>query len=92
MYFEDEILDYIELVRSSVPNAVEVFTKGNCGPFARMLMKTFPGGDICYDGHCTYLYNGQHYDIRGSVESSAEPIMIHGLDKTIQVLKPNYKG
>ncbi len=100
-YFEDEIIDYIELVRSAVPDAVEVFTNGNCGPFALMLMKTFPGGEIknFIDGHRVYEYQGQFYDINGILENDkykyedAIPIITTGkdLDKALLLLKPNYK-
>ncbi len=97
MYFEDTILDYIELVRNSVPNAVEVFTQGNCGPFALMLMKTFPGGEILNleIGHRVYQYHGNIYDITGIINDKYDwdttiPILDYGLDKAMQLLKPNY--
>lgn len=105
MYFEDEIIDYIELVRSAVPNAVEVFTQGNCGAFALMLMKTFPGGEIenfsC--GHRVYSYRGQSYDITGALwdgekyknpaYKNPEPIIKTGkdLNKGLLMLRANYK-
>ena len=96
VYFEDTILDYIELVRDSVPNAIEVFTQGNCGPFSLMLMKTFPGGEIKdLMGHRIYEYRGNWYDITGLVKGdykyeNAVPILDYGLDKAMQLLKPNY--
>lgn len=98
MYFEDTILDYIELVRNSVPNAIEVFTKGNCGPFSLMLLKTFPGGEIKeLFGHRLYEYKGNWYDITGKVKTDynyqdAIPILDLGLDKAIQLLKPKYES
>lgn len=102
MYFEDTILDYISLVRDSVPNALEVFTKGNCGPFALMLLKTFPGGKIMNNvSHTVYEYNGEYYDITGKIPYDAidndslyknmVPILEYGLDKAIMKLKPRYK-
>ena len=101
MYFEDTILDYIELVRNSVPDAVEVFTKGNCGPFALMLLKTFPGGEILNNvNHTVYEYNGEMYDITGKISyeklkndslySGMIPIIEYGLDAAIIKLKPRY--
>lgn len=101
MFSEQEIIDYIELVRDSVPNAIEIFTKGNCGSFSLMLMKTFPGGEIknLVGGHLIYEYNDQWYDITGAIPNrkykyeDAEPIIRSGKDlyKAIRLLKPRYK-
>ena len=95
MYFEDTILDYIELVRNSVPDAVEVFTQGNCGPFALMLLKTFPGGEILNNvDHTIYEYHGEWYDITGKIPNGKYnnmiPIIEYGLDAAIIKLKPKY--
>lgn len=66
---EQKILSFIDLVRSSVPNAVEVFTQGNCGSFARMLLYAFPEGKI-YEylkDHFVFEHGGLLYDITGEV-------------------------
>lgn len=66
---EDTILSFIELVRSSVPNAEEVFTRGNCGSFARMLLYAFPKGKIYkyLQDHFVFEHDGLLYDITGEV-------------------------
>lgn len=64
-----EILSFIDLIRSSVPNAIEVFTEGNCGSFSRMLLYAFPEGRIMYlqPRHFVFEYEHSIYDITGCV-------------------------
>lgn len=96
---EQKILSYIELVRSSVPNAVEVFTQGNCGSFARMLLYAFPEGEILkyLDDHFVF-HSGRHiYDITGNVDDKydynklAKLESIGNINKIICQLTPKYK-
>ena len=102
MYFEDTIIDYIDLVRDSVPEAIKIFTEGNCGSFARMLNKTFPGGKILHNiDHAVYEYHGNYYDITGRIKRKTVkknklyqnmiPIEEYGIDEAIILLKPKYK-
>lgn len=95
MHTEQEILDFIELIRESVPNAVEVFTKGNCGSFARILNKTFSGGNILHNiDHAVFEYQGVYYDITGNVTGEYEgmiPIEEYGIEKAINLLKNKYE-
>lgn len=66
LYTSDEILLFCEIVRNATPNAIEVYTRGNCGAFALMLNIAFPGGTIKNaQGHRIYEYQGQWYDIEG---------------------------
>lgn len=68
-YTVEEIEDFIELFRESVPNAVEVYTQGNCTSFAMILSEAFHGGTVCHNiSHATFEYKGLHYDITGQVE------------------------
>ena len=99
MYFDEEIISYIELVRNAVPNAIDVFTNGNCGSFAMMLMRTFSAGRILNtpEGHLIYEYGGRDYDIRGDVTGlykgvKCVDIMDYGLIRAISLVKPRYKS
>lgn len=106
MYFEDSILDFIELMQRSVPNSIEVFTKGNYGPFALILSKAFPGGeikDIVKIGHRIYEYQDMWYDITGKINSEymkennikyedvKEIFSYYGPGKAMVYLRSNYK-
>lgn len=66
---EQEILDYIELIRDAVPNAIEVFTQGNCGSLALILSCPFNGEIKDLYGHIIFEYKGIWYDITGVVET-----------------------
>lgn len=93
------ILEYIDLVKSSVPNAEKVFTQGNCGSFARMLLFTFPDGRILYDqpNHFLFEFDKIIYDITGNVNGKYDykkliPLeKIGDINKIICELKPRYK-
>lgn len=96
---DDKILSFIELIRDSVPNSVEVFTKGNCGSFARILLYAFPEGEIFkhLDDHFVF-HSGRHlYDITGNVDSKYEFEKLTKLEnigdinRLIYELKPRYK-
>jgi len=104
---EDEIIDFIELMQRAVPNSLEVFTSGNCGPFALILSKAFPGGEIKYIqkiGHAIYEYRNMWYDITGQITpefmeknnikyTDAEEIFsTHGAGKAVLYLRSNYKN
>lgn len=101
--FEDEILDFIDVVRDAVPNAVEVFTQGNCGSFALILAKAFPGGTIKYiikNGHTIYEYGPEWYDITGKYDldtnkvkyDDAYDLFEHfGAGRAMIYLRNNYK-
>lgn len=68
------IFEYIKLINESVPNAKEIFTQGNCGSFARMLLFAFPDG-IIYDymgEHFVFGFGGSLYDITGDVTKEYE--------------------
>lgn len=95
---EQEILSFIELVRNSVPNAIEVFTEGNCGSFARMLLYAFPEGKILYIYPRHFVFECGHsiYDITGEVNGQYDykkliPLNeIGDINKIICELTPRY--
>ena len=94
-----EILQFIELIRDSVPKAVEVFTQGNCGNFGRILLFTFPEGKILYylRDHIVFELGHSIYDITGCVNGQYDykkltPIEQEGdINKQMCVLTPRYK-
>ena len=96
---EQEILSFIKLVRDAVPNAVEVFTEGNCGSFARMLLYVFPEGKLLYYKPRHFVFEMGHsiYDITGVVNGKYEyskliPIEeIGDINEIIHELTPRYK-
>lgn len=105
IFFEDEVVDFIELMQRAVPNAIEVFTCGNCGPFALILSKAFPGGEIKYipkAGHAVYEYRSQWYDITGQITNkfmkdnkieysdAYEIFSYYGAGKAMLYLRANY--
>ncbi len=101
MHSVQTIEDYISFMRANIPNAIEIFTSGNCGGFARMLDKMFHGGEIHHNiCHAVWYFNEEYYDITGRITkeqlespmySGMRPIMDMGLDKAIEILKPRYK-
>lgn len=63
-----DILFFIQLLRDSIPNSVEIYTKGNCGAFALILQSKYPEGIILYnEDHCIFEYGRHEYDITGDV-------------------------
>lgn len=90
---DSEILSFIELVQDSVPNAIEVFTKGNCTSFALMLATAFPGGRVLHNiDHAVYEYNGFEYDITGHVSlENGMRIEEYGVLEIKNFLKNNYR-
>lgn len=63
------ILKFIEAVRNSLHNAVQLYTQGNCYGFARLLQHQYPHAVIWYDrveGHIYTRIGGTWYDIRGA--------------------------
>lgn len=96
---EQIILEFINLVRFSVPNSEEVFTKGNCGSFARMLLFAFPQGKIMiHQGdHFIFEYEESIYDITGNVNGKYNYKKLRYLEnigdinRIICSLTPRYK-
>lgn len=62
-------LDFIGLTRMSVPNALGVFTMGNCFHFHLSLKAFYPDAEA-YDceGHVVTKIDGKLYDITGEVD------------------------
>jgi hypothetical protein len=90
----NDIEDFLEILREGVPDAVNVFTMGNCATVVLLLAKAFPGGEVYHDtGHLYYVYNKLAYDIQGNVEisDSAERVRDLGVIQIRQLLKNNYK-
>ena len=93
VFHHEEILEYIEFMREYIPNAVEVFTNGNCVGFAMMLERKFPGGEVLDNlSHACYRYNKVCYDITGQIvmPQGSRPIEQYGIRKIYQLLKPKY--
>lgn len=106
MYFETEIVDFIELMQRSVPDANSVFLTGNCGPFSLILSKAFPGGEIKEiqtTGHLIYEYGKEWYDITGKIgvdfmeingikyADAKEIFSEYGPGKALVLLRSNFK-
>lgn len=90
-----QVEDFIEHIRDCVPNAIEVFTKGNCTSFAILLAKAIPGGKVLHNlDHAVYEYNGHCYDITGEVPKpkNAIPIEEYGIIQIVSLLRNNYKA
>lgn len=93
MYTCNEIIKFIKFFKSSVPNAEEIFTKGNCTSFARLLSMVFPGGQVLHNmDHAVYLYDNFYYDITGMARKpeGAIPIEEYGLEMMLELTKNNY--
>lgn len=91
---EFDIMSFIYLIREWVPNAEEVFTKGNCIGLALILLDRFPGGDVMYDeNHAVYRLNGKGYDINGYtvINPKAKRLQDYDLLRLSDLLKPKYK-
>lgn len=89
-----EIENFISIIRDSVPNAVEVYTRGNCTSFARILEITFPGGRVMHNiSHACYKYAGLCYDITGNIKEpkNSRPIEDFGIRQIMTLTKNNYK-
>ncbi|MEX0313429.1 MAG: hypothetical protein AB3N18_04565 [Allomuricauda sp.] len=89
-----DILEYIEFMRECIPNAVEIFTKGNCISFGLILEKQFPGGVVLWDdNHACYKYNNQHYDITGGIDKpkNSRPLIHNDLWSLRILLRNNFK-
>tara|TARA_R110002020_G_scaffold169689_1_gene359020 strand:+ start:681 stop:980 length:300 start_codon:yes stop_codon:yes gene_type:complete len=93
------ILEYIKVVNAAVPNAKKVFTEGNCGNFARMLLFAFPQGNIKFylRDHFVFEYYSLLYDITGEVtnkypqENLVDIKDIGDINELICSLTPRYK-
>lgn len=93
MHPELDIEGYIDFLRECIPNAVKVFTNGNCTSFAMLLEQRFPGGTVMHNiDHSTYLYNGHHYDVTGIVSApkGTKPLMSWGPWLVKSLMKNNY--
>jgi len=93
MYNYNDIIDTIKLYQEYIPNAVNIFTKGNCYGFALILQDRFPGGEIYTDeSHAIYVYNRLGYDITGNVEIKNHiPLREYSEIEIKQRLQPKYK-
>jgi hypothetical protein len=61
---------FLAALRDSVPNAVEVFTNGNCFKLFRLLRTVYPQANPYYRivaGHVYTEIDGDYYDIEGKV-------------------------
>lgn len=98
---QDRILSFIKLMNESVPDAQEVFTSGNCGCFARILLFAFPRGKILehWQTHYVFELDGISYDIRGEVtdlyrEIELTPLSLEmkDINGIISSLEPRYQN
>lgn len=64
----DHIETFIAYIRRYVPNAVELFTEGECIGFAMILKSVFRQGTIMFDhSHAVFKLHDRHYDITGHI-------------------------
>ena len=94
MIFPNKIEEYLEIIREGVPNAVEIFTKGNCITIPLLLKITFPGGIVLHNiDHACYQYNGICFDINGNIKKpkNSKPISEYDIVKIRSLLKNNYE-
>lgn len=71
LLFEKErnVLRLIYAIRNSFPQSVEVYTKGSCYQFFKILQAVFPEAEAYYDcDHVITKIDGQFYDITGRVK------------------------
>ena len=64
---EKKIIKLINSIRNSNPDAVRLYTNGECYNFALILRSMF-NGEIFYsriEGHVWFKYEGLYYDING---------------------------
>lgn len=90
----DQVEVYCAFMRKAVPNAVEVFTKGNCFMFAALLDDRFPGGRIVDDGdHAAYIYKGRCYDITGAIDFGGYETNLRGrsIIEIMNLTQPRYE-
>lgn len=59
---------FIEIVRDSNPSAKELYTKGGCYKFFKILEAKYPGAEAYYDGnHVITKIEGEYFDVTGKV-------------------------
>ena len=90
---ENEILDFLKQVKKTIPNAKEMYTKGNCTSLAMMLKVVFPGGKVLHNlDHAVHQIGNRCYDITGRVPKprGAMPIEDYGTRIMIQLMQNNY--
>jgi len=63
-----EILNFIYTIRKSHPSLTEIFTKGSCWKFHRILKCVYPSAEPYYDNdHIITKIRNKFYDINGTV-------------------------
>lgn len=85
-----EIENFIKIIRDSVPNAIQVYTEGNCTSFARILEIAIPGGKVMHNiSHSCYKYKGLCWDITGNIKEpkGSIPIEEYGIRKIMTLTK-----
>jgi len=76
-----EILKIIRVIREVIPSSVDIFTKGKCFEFCRLLKEIFPEGEIHYDSeHFIFKHEGKYYDITGEINSERHLPIIGNYD------------
>lgn len=85
-----EVLSFINRLRESIPNSVEIFTNGGCVQFCLILSERFPNGQLMYDeNHAIFRLDQFCYDITGKVEQgSSIPLTDfspHKIDKILSI-------
>lgn len=73
---EEEILNFIYLIRESFIGADKVYTLGSCYQFYRILKFIFPNANAYYNSdHVITEINGKYYDITDEVEKTNHLLM-----------------
>lgn len=80
MIAHDEILTFIRLIRESHPDMVNIFTRGSCWNFYKILKNRFPTAVAYYEvGHIITKIGDRFYDITGEIlELEKEYLPFHG--------------
>lgn len=67
----NKIEKIIQAIRESDPYIVEIYTKGGCYQFSKILGAIYPGKVYhfysTHKGHVISLIDGEYYDIRGKL-------------------------
>ncbi|MGL6008484.1 MAG: hypothetical protein ACRC1D_03430 [Culicoidibacterales bacterium] len=84
----EHILKTISIIRDSFDKSVDVYTKGSCYRFAKLLKHIYPQGQILYDSsHAIFECQNKCYDITGEVKK-ARHISIENYDiETLEQLR-----
>lgn len=63
-----QIIAFLDELRDSFPNCVEVYTQGSCFRLFRILKTIWPEAECWYDyNHAITRIDNRFYDIRGEV-------------------------